>query len=460
MSTKRQAQRIRHPYKHKSSTIRSQHNPIQYQHRSTTDAGAKAILKVLLKHPIVVVNVGTGGGKTFMAIRAIGVFKPCAHVIVLTTRKQVDSHSWQNSFKAYNQAVSNAHLTYNVVNYEALNSKNKQQEFIKKLKAHCQQPLYIVADEGHRIKNPQSKNFKHVKKFTHLANFQGTICLTATPISESLLDTQAYLILAGYYRNKTDFIRQHVTRLDKYFQPIVKDRSGKIHNEWLLNYQQIIQQFKSIQVHIDTTKLKPKVIYKQLTFEFDKATQHQYRQIKKDYLAGVYDSTATANAAQRDFVALHDTQRTKALTSIIDNPKRPQGPILIFYQYNTQRDRLLTYLKQHHPTNPIYQINGQHKYDVSITPPNNALFLCQYQASGEGLNAPWSHLSNFYEPTYSWEKFKQARGRNVRAYQGGTTIQIRFVVRKTINQHYWYDLIDNKKTFTTNLMQQYLTNDD
>lgn len=395
-----------------------------------------------------------------MSIRAVGVYRPNAHLLVFTTKSQVKSHNWEDSIDAYNQTVAKANLTYTVLNYEALRSKKSQRTLIEKLKLHLKQPLYIIADEAHRIKNPTSKNFKHLQKLTRLPNFKGTICLTATPISESLIDTCSYLILAGYYRNKSQFIREHVVRFDKYFQPITKDRSGQIHNEWLVDYPQIIKEFKSIQVYIDTDELKPPVIKNEQQFHFSKMVQKGYRQIKKDYLNGVYESIMAANAAQRDYIANHATQRLKTLSSIIDNPKRPQGPILIFYQFNSDLDVLQRYLPDHHPDYHIFQINGSHKYDVTQTPPDNSLFLCQYQASGEGLNAPWSHVSVFYSPTYSWERYKQAQGRNTRAYQGGTTYQIRFVVMNTINEHYWYDLIDNKRQFTTKLMSKYLTNDD
>ena len=105
-------------------------NKIKYQHRQTTDLGAKMILKKLQHHPICVVNVDTGGGKTFMAIRAVGVYRPHAHLVVFTTRKQVDAHNWQDSINAYNQAVKKSELTYQVINYEALNFKKGKEEFL------------------------------------------------------------------------------------------------------------------------------------------------------------------------------------------------------------------------------------------------------------------------------------------------------------------------------------------
>lgn len=432
---------------------------IKYEKKEKTEIGAKKIFIKLQKHPIVLVNVGTGGGKTFMAIRAIGVYKPTAHILVITTRKQVDSHDWPDSIDSYNHEVKKANLTYTVCTYESLNSRKQQIPITENLLKHQHQPLYIVVDEAHRIKNPSSKNFKHIQKLSQLKNHLGTICLSATPISESLLDARSYLILAGYYRNKSDFNKQHVTRYDEYFQPITKDRAGKIHNEWLTNYKLIISRLKAIQVYVPTDELLPETSYQELRFKYDNETQKAYRQIKKNYLNGLYESVAEANAAQRQFVAEHNEQRRVALSDIITNPQRPAGPILIFYQYNSELNSLLDYLPTAHPDYKIFEINGQHKYDKSIIPPEKSLFLCQYVAAGEALNAQWSHVSVFYAPTYSWEKFKQSRGRNVRAYQKGKTYHVRFVVLKTINEHYWYDLIDNKKTFTTKLMNDYLMQD-
>lgn len=441
---------------------------LQYEHRPATEAGAKAIVAKFLNQPphrqIVLVNVGTGGGKTFMAIRALGAYQPQAAVLVLTTKKQVDSHNWEDSFAAYQKAVNSANkpvdLQTYVVNYEAFRRADGYQAFQAWLKTKVGRPLYVIADEAQRIKNPGSKNFKALQKLLKYPYYQGLIGLSATPITESLLDTQSYLILAGYYTSRSDFRRRHVTRLDPYFQPMIKDRQGVIHNEWLRDYKLIIERFKSIQVYIDTDQLKPPVTVREWTFRFDAATQAAYRQIAKDYRNGVYDSIASAIAAQRTFVANHSHQRLQFLYSIIDSPDRPQGPVLIFYQYNDELAVLKQALTTHYPNRSLYEINGQSHYDVRQTPPDDALFLCQYQAAGEGLNAQWSRCTIFFAPTYSYNNYQQAQGRNVRAYQTGTVYQIRFVVRNTINEHYWYDLIDNKRNFTEQLMADYLTRDD
>lgn len=432
---------------------------IQYQDRETTDKGAKKLLKTLISKKIVLVHVDTGGGKTFMSIRAIGVYDKNAHIIVLTTASQVKSQDWEKSIESYNH-VKHTNLTYTVTSYQGLTGTKKQKEFLKSLKQYKQKNMYIIVDEAHRIKNPRTKNWKNVKKINSLPMVKGLILLTATPVTESPLEPAGYLILAGYYKNITDFNKQHVLAYDKYFQPIVKNYKGEIDLTKINNLDLLVKRFKSIRVNVKTDHLKPKTVFKELTFKYSDKIQKQYRQIAKNYKNGVYESIAEANAEQRKFISTHDLERKKVLSKIITSPKRIPGPILIFYKFNSQLESLIPYLQQKHPDYEIHMINGKEKVDLNNKLNKKSLILCQYVASGEALNASFSHCSVFFEPTFSWKEYKQALGRNTRAYQKGTTYHFRFVVEKTINEHYWRDLIDNKKKFTTELQKQYLNNND
>lgn len=432
---------------------------IQYQDRETTDKGAKKLLQTLISKKIVLVHVDTGGGKTFMSIRAIGVYDKSAHIIVLTTASQVKSHDWESSIDSYNN-VKHTNLTYTVTSYQGLTGAKKQKEFLESLKQYKQKNMYIIVDEAHRIKNPRTKNWKNVKKINSLPMVKGLILLTATPVTESPLEPAGYLILAGYYKNITDFNKQHVLAYDKYFQPIVKNYKGEIDLTKINNLDLLVKRFKSIRVNVKTDHLKPKTVFKELTFKYSDELQKQYRQIAKNYKNGVYESIAEANAEQRKFISTHDLERKKVLSKIITSPNRTPGPILIFYKFNSQLESLIPYLKQNHPDYELYMINGKEKVDLNSKLNKKSLILCQYVASGEALNASFSHCSVFFEPTFSWKEYKQALGRNTRAYQKGTTYHFRFVVEKTINEHYWRDLIDNKKKFTTKLQKQYLNNND
>lgn len=435
-----------------------------YESRASTTKGAKLIFRKLYpknSRHVALVDVGTGGGKTYMAIHTIGAWKPNAHLIILTPKKQVNAHHFEYSIQAYNKATG-SRLTADVWNYEAFSeSKARQNAFIKYLQLYERdhhQPLFLIADEGHRIKEPTSNTFKFIVKMAKNLPIEGMIILTATPGSNSLLDYQSYLILAGYYRNKTDFERQHVRMRDDHFQPIVKDYSGHIRLDYLRNPKQIIDEVKSIQVKIDTKHLLPPVKYHTLEFPFDKTTQKQYRQIVKNYKNGLYDSIQETIQHQIQFVATHATQRLKVMQQIIDNPRRPKDPVFIFYNYDIELETLRENLPQLLPNYNIVEANGHNnQFDINSVKSPNTLILAQYKAVGEGVNGAFSHLSIFFAPTFSWQDFQQARGRNVRAGQQGTVVQVRFVVPKTINAHYWYDLVDQKKRFTKKLQHYFVT---
>ena len=410
---------------------------------------AQAIDRVLHFYKVCLLKVGTGGGKTYMTIHAVGRISLNANILVVTTSSQKKSKNFDKSIDSYNRYY-NGHLQYFVTNYDQLTSKNHKYDAYKWVQSKPKDSVVMILDEAHKAKNPTSKTTQMLMRISRLPATSRVIFATATPYTNSLLDTMTYLIMAGFYKNKTQFIAQHVKFKDEHHQPIVRDRSGKVDNNLLNNPEIILRRLAEISVDINTEHLLPKRLNYEKSFSFNKHVQKEYRQIQKNWRLGMYDSIGEALATQRHFVAAHSEHRLAYLKLLIDSPKRPQTPILIFYQYNDELDALLEFLKKEEPGYAIRLINGQSKpKDPSAKPASDkTLVICQYQAAGEGLNTPWSSLTVFFTPAQSGEKYPQARGRNRRAMQKGDVIQIRFVVNKTINAHYWHDLIDNKQRFT------------
>lgn len=439
-----------------------------YQSMPLTEYGARLIDDVLIRHPFVLVSVDTGGGKTFMAIHAIARVIPDAHLLVLTTKKQVDANHWNDSIDSYNQ-VTGSRVTYEVTNYEQLTQKKTYAALYNKLfnfpKNHPRQRVFIILDEGQRVKGTHAKVARKLIRMSKLSSVAAVLALTATAASNSIIDTTNYLIFAGFYRNPTDFNKQHVKFLDDYYQPIVKDKNGRVDMGLLINPQQILAQLAEITVAIDTESLKPPLHYYEKVFEYDKATQKAYRQIKKDYLAGAYESVQAAIKAQREFIATHADQRHAYIKQLIDNPHRPQTPILFFYAYVIEQEALTAFLQKNYPDFDIVRIDGRIRHSAALKaaskPKSPKTFvLIQYRAGGEGLNAEWSSMTIFYTPTDSFQSFKQAMGRNRRAFQKGDVYQFRLVVDHTLNSHMWYDIIDNKQVFSKSLQTQFLNDTD
>lgn len=433
----------------------------KYEPRPITEYGAKKIDQVLHYYKACLLNVNTGGGKTYMTIHAVGRLAQKGHLLILTTAKQKNAREFQNSIKSYNEYY-HKNFDYFVTNYDRLSEDAHQWEAYNWAKKQPANSVVIICDEAHRIKNPTSRTFKMVRKISQLPATSRVIMATATPHSNSLLDDMSYLILAGFYRNKTQFIRQHVKFTDQYHQPIVKNRAGKIDLKLLNQPEIIIKRLTNISVSIDTEKLLPPRKNFEKQFFFNKTVQKAYRKIQKNWRDGLYDSIAEALAEQRHFVASHSEHRLAYLKQILDSPKRPQTPVLVFYQYNDEYQALVDFIQKEMPDYKYLSVNGKTKSFDPNNPPKSpkTIIIAQYQAAGEGLNAPWSSLSIFFTPSMSAEKYQQARGRNRRAMQKGTVWQFRFVVMKTINEHYWHDLIDNKAKFTKEIKEKMMNYND
>ena len=92
--------------------------------------------------------------------------------------------------------------------------------------------------------------------------------------------------------------------------------------------------------------------------------------------------------------------------------------LLIPSQYNVNFHHLHRLITELYPDIPILSVNGLSKgktKKITSEPedPNTIIFI-QYRSGAEGLDWQWSNVSVFYEAPQSFEKYIQAKGRNVR----------------------------------------------
>lgn len=89
-------------------------------------------------------------------------------------------------------------------------------------------------------------------------------------------------------------------------------------------------------------------------------------------------------------------------------------PILIFYQYNKVCEHLIKMIQTMRPDLPIHTVNGYSKDTLRKPHDDKSVYLVHYEAGGEGLDWQWSNMSVFYEAPVRYEKYIQAKGRNLR----------------------------------------------
>lgn len=356
------------------------------------------------------------------------------HLVVVCPNGKLKDHSWVNTVKAYNEAT-NSHLDVDCYSYDSIHGKNARWIYAKLNSCKDAGIMnMVIFDEMQLIKNPTSQRGSSCIALAKNDLVSYVLGLSATPVPNSYLDTETYLIIAGFYRNKTHFEQEQVKAFNEYHQPIVKNKQKQYDRNLFTDPDKLDTFMESLCVTADTSSLLPPVIKTDLKYHIDDT--HPYvenvfdrtiedfsdqtprtryghmRQAAKYHREGVFDSISTLNNILYQLAAF-DPQRLQLTIDVIKHhwQHNPQ-PIIIFYTRVLEYQSISFHLKQVFPDAVINQINGQQK-DLEPVSGKHIIFV-QYRAGGTGIELPYAPVTIFYMPTWSNQDFDQAQGRNVR----------------------------------------------
>lgn len=230
------------------------------------------------------------------------------------------------------------------------------------------------------------------KSFLKIAKFNRWILLTATP-GDTWMDYVPVFIANGFYRNKTDFIRQHVTynrfskypKVDKYYD------TGR-----LLRYK------RSITINMP---------YRKSTVKHDKWIITGYdKSVYSDTMKSrwnCFKEEPIRDAAQLCYVLRRivnsDQERISALKELL----KEHAKAIIFYNFDYELEILKQVGEDIGVT--VAEWNG-HKHQ-SIPEKGPWIYLVQYTAGAEGWNCTSTNVIIFYSQNYSYKTTVQAAGR-------------------------------------------------
>ena len=231
-----------------------------------------------------------------------------------------------------------------------------------------------------------------VKAFLKITKANNWILLSATP-GDVWMDYIPVFIANGFYRNRSDFIRQHVifSRYSKY--PKV---------ERYINVGTLIRHKKDILVNMK---------YSRPTVTHDKNIFVEYN--KKDFDRvfkmrwNVFEEKPIENISELGYVMRKvcniDPSRIEAVKQLIKtHPK-----VIIFYNFDYELDILRQIGKD--MKMPTAEWNG-HKHEP-IPAKKSWIYLVQYAAGAEGWNCITTDTIIFYSQNYSYKATVQAAGR-------------------------------------------------
>ena len=343
-----------------------------------------------------ILNGGVGSGKSLTSLSYyylknggdIGFLKggdyipmtdPPKDLYIITTARKRDTLEWEGELSPFLLSVHNDKNTYS--NKVVVDSWNNIQKY-KDVKG-----AFFIFDEQRVVGSGA-----WVKAFLKISKFNEWILLSATP-GDTWSDYIPVFIANGFYKNKTEFIREHVIysrfckfpKIDRY-----------------VNTGRLLRLRRQILIDID---FKRETIphHEDIYVSYDVA---MYKDITKRRW-DIWKDEPITNAsglcyALRKVVNTHESRSEELLKIFKKHPK-----MIIFYNFDYELEILknLDYGKGV----KISEWNG-HKHEPTPTT-KSWVYLVQYTAGAEGWNCITTDTIVFYSQNYSYKIMLQSAGR-------------------------------------------------
>lgn len=313
-------------------------------------------------------GVGSGKSRTALAYFVKMELLKTEKLYIITTARKRDTHEWEEELKIFPQIKK--------FEIDSWNNIKKYKDVIG---------AFFIFDED-RV----TGSGVWAKTFVKLSKVNRWIILSATP-GDTWMDYIPVFLANGFYRNKTEFLHEHVVfnRYSKF--PQVDRFVGTKKLERLRNDILVDMDFKRLTTshHIDVWCDYDKIIYKSV--------------MKERW--NVYEDKPCENISELCYilrkVTNSDVSRLMKVKEILD--KHPRA--IIFYNFDYELEELKTFRS----STTIAEWNG-HRHDPL---PNTSkwIYLVQYTAGAEGWNCITTDTMIFFSQNYSYKTMEQSQGR-------------------------------------------------
>ena len=320
-----------------------------------------------------------GGSKTFLTGGEYKRMKNPKDLYIITTARKRDTMEWEGELAPFLLSVNSDTSAYkNKVIVDSWNNIKKYKEV---------KGSFFIFDEQRVVGSGE-----WVKSFLKISKSNEWILLSATP-GDTWSDYIPVFIANGFYKNKTEFLREHAVfaRFSKFPKVEKWIGTGKLNR-----YR------RSILVDMNF-KRKTEQHHEDIYVDYDKATYKDVMKRRWD----IWKDEPITNAgglcyALRRIVNSDQSRASKLLEIFKEHPK-----MIVFYNFDYELDILknLDYGKNV----TVAEWNG-HKHEP--TPRKGKwVYLVQYTAGAEGWNCITTDTIVFYSQNYSYKIMHQSAGR-------------------------------------------------
>ncbi len=401
-----------------------------YQTKYLSDLPARAIMAA-----------DTGTGKTFMALAHYEAHGNGAPLLILAPASKVRTKDWERDIELWWKGRESKAPHVEVYSYEKFSRNPTLAQFNKGARAirHSASPHYggrqyaVIADEVHKAKNPQSGAGKAVYWAAKDADF--FVGLSATPLPNGWIDFANYMKIFGLVRNITEFKKRYTNYVTYKGFPELKNYW---HEEEMAKYWQRISK----RLRKDEALELPDRTFKAV--DFKRPTEYVQTILTRKGTDGkeLDNPSALAHALRQTLVKPKMTYLEDLIEATSDN-------MVIFYNYEVERDAIVALMKKKFKDRRLIEQNG-HKHEV---PPKSewpnikrSVTLAHYKSGGTGVEMQYASSTVYFSPTYSYAEYIQSVGRT---YRNGQTKKSTFYNFRTPNsiEEDIYNCLMNKNDF-------------
>ena len=320
-----------------------------------------------------------GGSETFLTGGKYKRMKKPKDLYIITTARKRDTMEWEGELAPFLLSVNSDTSDYkNKVIVDSWNNIKKYKEV---------KGSFFIFDEQRVVGSGE-----WVKSFLKIAKSNDWILLSATP-GDTWSDYIPVFIANGFYKNKTEFLREHAVfaRFSKFPKVEKWIGTGKLNR-----YR------RSILVDMNF-KRKTEQHHEDIYVDYDKVTYKDVMKRRWD----IWKDEPITNAgglcyALRRIVNSDQSRALKLLEIFEDHPK-----MIVFYNFDYELDILKNL---YYGENVTVAEWNRHKHEP--TPRKGKwVYLVQYTAGAEGWNCITTDTIVFYSQNYSYKIMHQSAGR-------------------------------------------------
>lgn len=326
---------------------------------------------------------GVGSGKSRVGCAYYCLTEQHEDLIVITTAKKRDSLDWEEEAVKFGIGKERDATLYGTLTVDSWNNIHKYVDV---------KNAFFIFDEQRLVGSG-----KWVKSFLKIARNNRWIVLSATP-GDTWLDYIPVFVANGFYRNRTEFKREHVIYNSYAKFPKV---------ERYVNVQRLVRHRNDILVrmpYIRETTRHPVNIW----VEHDEALMYQVIHGRWNPFTDepIRDIAELFHVMRK--VVNSDPSRPQAIRKLLDKHDR----LIVFYNFDYELEMLRELQIQliEDDTGHKYAEWNGHKHE-EIPQTEKWVYAVQYIAGAEGWNCTSTNAVAFWSLTYSYKLWEQAHGR-------------------------------------------------